>query len=140
MIKDVLLALYLVVLSVFDRKEKAVPIMLLGMGIVGALFWMIYRGMQGNLYQSVLGLLPGLLLLVIAGATKKAGYADGIVLGIVGAVEGYKGGILIWGISMCAMSVCAIVLLCSKRASRETKLPYIPFLCGGYFLWMVFMR
>ena len=87
--------------------------------------------------ECLLGLIPGLCLLIVAWATKKAGYADGIVLAVVGAFEGFRGCMLIFSISLITLSVCCAVLLLLKRVQRNSILPYIPFLCTGYLLWKV---
>lgn len=140
MIKNGILAGYLLGLSIYDGKERRIPVMLLLAGAIGAGFWMLRKGLQGNILQCVLGLIPGLLLLVLAWSTGKAGYGDGAVLAIVGAFEGYRAGVVIWGISLCAIAVFALVLLCLKRVKRDTQLPYIPFLCGGYIVWIMLAR
>lgn len=137
MIKSGLVTLYLLALSIYDGREKRVPVLLLGIGILGAAAWMLGKGIQGDLRQCLLGVIPGLFLLFIAWITKKAGCADGAVLSVIGVFEGYQGGMIIWGMSLCAVSVCAIILLCARRAGRDTQLPYIPFLCGGYIVWKV---
>lgn len=139
MVKDGLIISYLFVLSVFDGKDKTVPIVLLVPGVLAALGFLICKGLQGEPVACVLGLIPGAVFLIVAAVTKKAGMADGIVLGIIGALEGYRAGMLIWGISMCALSVLAVVLLCCRRVNRDTGVPYIPFLCGGYLIWKVML-
>ncbi|MBE5874473.1 MAG: hypothetical protein E7287_08715 [Lachnospiraceae bacterium] len=139
MIKGGLIIVYLLILSVFDGKEKAVPIILLVPGVLGAIGFMIYQGVQGEAIDCALGLTPGVVLLLVAVVTKKAGMADGIILGIIGVLEGYQAGMLIWGISMCAMLIAVVVLLCFKRVGRDTEVPYIPFLCGGYLIWKVML-
>lgn len=137
MVQDGLIVVYLLVLSVFDGKDKSVPVILLVPGLLAAFGFVISKGMQGELVGCVLGMMPGAVFLIVAMATKKAGMADGIVLGIIGVLKGYRAGMLIWGISMCAMSIVAVVLLCCRRVNRDTGVPYIPFLCGGYLIWKI---
>ena len=129
---------YLLCLSVFDGKEKRVPMILLIIGTAAACAVGIYGALRGRRgLECLLELIPGLCLLIVAWATKKAGYADGIVLAVVGAFEGFRGCMLIFSISLITLSVCCAVLLLLKRVQRNSILPYIPFLCTGYLLWKV---
>lgn len=136
----VLLLIYLLILSVFDGRDKAVGVMLIIPGVLAAFGFAVYKGTHGELLFCMLGLLPGIILEMVSIITRKAGRADGIVLGVVGVLEGYRTGMLIWGISMFFMSVAAVVLLCCRYVKKDTRLPYIPFLCGGYLMWNMILR
>lgn len=127
---------YLLILSLYDIKEKKVPVaMLVAGGIVGMVV-VVYDCMVGNggWLQSMMGILPGAFLLIVAWATKKAGYADGIVLGIIGALKGYRAGCLILCFSLLLLSVVSIILLLLHKVGRKTQIPYIPFLLSAYAL------
>ena len=39
-------------------------------------------------YQPLLGMMPGVVLLVLARITEKMGYGDGIVLMMIGGMDG----------------------------------------------------
>lgn len=84
-----------------------------------------------------LALVPGVVFLFLSMATKeKIGYGDGLVLMILGNFFMVSE---IWNILQTAifLEMCfAIILLCSKRVSREYQIPFLPFLWVSYtFLW-----
>ena len=96
----------------------------------------IYRGIigDGSLWELLKALLPGILLLVIAKATEKAGTADGIILMILGGLEGYINCLYIslGGLTLAALT--AGMLLIFKKVKRNTKIPFVPFLTMGWVL------
>lgn len=137
--KEIVLLGYLLILSVLDARNKAVPTALLITGMVTAVMQGIIGMCDGqSVMWYLLACIPGVVLLLIAWTSKKAGYGDGIVLMIMGLVVGYYGCVMIWGISLFMVSLCAIILLGIKKVQRNSQLPYIPFLSGGYLLWWLF--
>lgn len=89
------------------------------------------------LVSALLGMLPGLAMLVVARITGKAGYGDGFVLLNVGLWTDYKTCILVLCFSMLFMSCFSIGMLLTKKANKQTKLPYIPFLAAVYAVGML---
>lgn len=73
-------------------------------------------------------MLPGILLLVFAIATQKAGYGDGIVLLLLGMVAGGGKAWLLLGVSLFFVSAASVVLLVLRKAGRNMTIPYLPFL------------
>ncbi len=136
MMIDIGIPIYLCLLSYFDIKERKVPTGLVIIGLCIALIWIIYEILQGQMLRGFMGLVPGTILLLVAWFSKKAGLADGLILILVGALKGYAVSMLIFGISLVLIALFSGILLCMKKATRNTKIPYIPFLCGGYFLWI----
>ena len=134
--KLALTALWLIAMSLFDLFEKRVPVWLLTIGgipaIVTAMF--TYRNGTGSLSQLLFGMLPGVLLLVVAAVTRKAGWADGIVLLIMGLLTGLWECMVCFMVSLIAMSAVSLPLLVLRKVGKNTTLPYIPFLCAGYLL------
>lgn len=131
--KVLLLLLYLLILSVFDIKSQRVPVVLLtigSMGIVISVLWELMIRRQ-TLLEAALGVIPGIVFLIIAWLSQKAGYADGIILIWMGALFGYRISVLVFGVSLMLASICSIVLLMLRKVNRQSQLPYIPFLAAG---------
>lgn len=136
--KSVFLIFYLSILSILDGKEKKIPVIGLTVGIAVVFAAGIYGIVKEQLWmQYIMGLIPGLVLFFVALATKKIGYADGIVLAVVGGCEGFKNCILILCVSLFAISICSLLLLFLKKVQKNSMIPFIPFLCAGYMFWKV---
>ena len=134
--KFVVAALWLGVLSVADIRQMRVPIWLLTVGgifmtIVSLIEW---QARERNASSLLWSLIPGIALILVAVATKKAGSADGIVLLFLGFFDGLKVCMTSLMISLFAISVIALVLLGLKKVGRDFRLPYLPFLWIGYIL------
>lgn len=137
--KFTLTALWLISMSVFDLYEKRVPVWLLAAGGIPAIVTAMYTYMTGtgSLGQISFGMLPGVLMLAVAAVTKKAGWADGIVLLIMGLFTDLWECIACFIVSLMAMSAVSLLLLVLRRVGKNATLPYIPFLCVGYLLRIV---
>lgn len=135
-----ILLLYLTLLSVFDWKEQKIPFLLAGGGPVAALAVnsckILYGTENGKslIVSVLLGMLPGILMLAVAYFTGKAGYGDGITLMSLGMFTDYKTCIVIWGFSLLLMSLISVGMLCARRADKNTRLPYLPFLTAVYMV------
>ncbi|MCM1194280.1 MAG: prepilin peptidase [Acetatifactor muris] len=128
--------IWLVVISVVDIKSRRVPVWLLAAGGAAALP-AIQWGSAGECLAVLKGVMPGLLLLAAAFFTGRAGYGDGVVLLVLGMVS--KGRTLVlFGVSMLLIAVFAVALLVFRRADRNTRLPYLPFLAVSWLLVFVF--
>ncbi|MCM1044774.1 MAG: hypothetical protein NC417_04625 [Candidatus Gastranaerophilales bacterium] len=135
---------YLSILSVMDIKEKKVNVLFLITGVFAiCVIWL--WGMcltdadwKEILLSGALGLIPGIFLLAIARLTGKAGYADGMVVAVLGMEQGYLGGVVLLCISLLYLSVCSIALLLCRRVKGNTRMPYLPFLTAAYLsiLWL----
>lgn len=128
--------LYLLLLSIWDMRERRVPILLLTLGSVISAVVVVCGGITGKIIwlQPIIGALPGVLLLVIAALSGKAGYADGIVLLWIGMVWNYKEGLAVLGISLFMISFVSVVLLLLHKVKKHTRIPYIPFLAAAFFI------
>ncbi len=131
--KTGLLVLYLLILSIYDCREKKVPVMLLYMGAVTVgLFAVIELFAERIAWYQLFGIVPGFFLLVVAIVTQKAGIADGIVLAIVGVVIGIKPAILLFCSSLLLLSFVGVILLFFRKVRMKTRVPYIPFLTVAF--------
>jgi len=126
----------LLILSIMDlrtRKISLLPVLLLGLFAMGYRFWE-----NESLWEVLTGMLPGGVLLLAAWVTKESiGYGDGIVLLVVGVFCGIKKTVAILGISLILAALMAMLLLVLRRAGRKTELPFLPCLCSGYLLCLL---
>lgn len=133
-----ILLFYLVILSIYDCREKQVPRVLLFIGVVVTVISLLATVIDGQqLLYRILGLLPGQFLLLVAFATKKAGYADGIVLSVIGMILGYQKAVFLFCISLLLMSLVAVLLLFLHKVNGRTRLPYLPFLTVTYVIQQI---
>lgn len=143
------IGIYLLCIGIWDFIEKKIPLMLLVPGMVGMAIGVV-RNMvaawnsvsDGKLFLptflfSLLGLLPGVILLLVAWSSKKIGYGDGIMILSLGGILGYNKVMSILMCSLFMMSIASIVLLALKKVRKESTLPYFPFLFLGYEVWCV---
>lgn len=139
MCKVTILLLYLLILSVYDIRSRRVPVLLLIIGCVGVLMNFVCELIAGQqtLLQPILGMIPGILFLVIAWLSGKAGYADGIILIWIGILCGYRDSLLVFGAGLMMASTISIILLMLQKVNRQTRIPFIPFLAAG--LGIVFL-
>lgn len=121
-------------LAFADLRCKRVPIWLLAIGgifvtCMSLIEIMTYTSQNAEM---VWGLLPGILLLFTAVVSKKAGWADGIVLLLLGALAGGRECAISFVLSLIAISVVSLVLLTLHKVKASSKIPYLPFLWMGY--------
>ncbi|MBR6626403.1 MAG: prepilin peptidase [Lachnospiraceae bacterium] len=128
--------IYLGVLSIWDIKEKRVPVFpLLAGGAVLVLF-AIYTCLMGDVQWRTLlgGIVPGSLLVVLACLTDQIGKADGLVVMALGAQCGLRRCLMLLFYSLFFISVFSLVLMIFFKAKSSTRIPYLPFLLVG--LWI----
>lgn len=127
----------LALFSVYDIKTKQIP--LWAVAVLGAAVSGYEVCANGGIISTITGLLPGILVLLLAYVTKESiGYGDGLVLCVMGGFCGLTDTVAILGVALVLVAMAAIVLLVIKRAGRKTELPFLPFLCLGYgvsLLW-----
>ena len=143
------IGIYLLCIGIWDSIEKKIPVFLLIPGIAAMVIEVVRNvGVAWNsipkdnlflptLLFSLLGLLPGMILLLVAWSSKKVGYGDAIVILCLGGILGYNKVMGILMSSLFIMSVVSIVLLALKKVRKESTLPYFPFLFVGYEVWCV---
>ena len=132
----ILVLLWLIGLSLFDIRYKSVPVWMVllgGAGIICGGFYK-YAFEEYHITGSLWGMAPGILLLLLAVSTGKAGWVDGVVLLLLGSALGIQGIILTAMFSLILISILSVILLVLHRVNRWTRIPYIPCLTVGYLL------
>lgn len=132
-----MILMYLVGLSIYDLKEKRIPVILLAFGILAAAATGIYEALWGSRQWASLiaAMIPGVFWLFMAWSSQKAGIADGIVLLVLGLALGERDCSMIFTVSLLLFALSAMILLAMRKVRRNSCLPYIPFLCAGFLIW-----
>lgn len=130
---------YLIVLGIMDFWKRKVPVLLLLAGGIVFSGMGIKRCIQGEMLwqECVWGMIPGMVLLLVAGITKKAGYGDGIVLVQMGIYLGCERVLLLFCFSLLLLSGSCMVLLLLRKVNKNTRMPYLSFLAITYFVGML---
>lgn len=128
-----LIIFWLGILAVMDIRQRRVPVCLLAVGGVFAVITAAYSCFNGTTQgvEMLWGLIPGGFLLLVAAATQKAGWADGIVLLTLGMLLDHQACTVSFAISLFLISVVSLLLLVFRRIGRNARLPYLPFLWAG---------
>lgn len=122
--------------SVYDLKTKRIPVaavVLFGAAVLG------YRLFMSTEFLELLaGLVPGIALLLLAVLSKESiGTGDGLVLCVVGLFCGLRMALSALAMALMLSSLVAMVLLVLRRAGKKTELPFLPCLCSGYLLCLL---
>lgn len=141
-IKVVVTGVYLIALAIRDIRRRSVPRWSLAVGLAGAMVYALMALWQGHMgiVDILLGMLPGLLLLALAWLTRKIGYADGMVLLLLGVLYGYGQAVFVLCISMLLVSALSMILLALRKVRRNTQIPYLPFLAVVFLIQRIVMR
>lgn len=130
-----MILVFLGVAAYFDIRYKRIPLWVQGMGVIFGCIGIIIQGPQ---WTNLFALIPGIFLLVLSFVTGESiGYGDGISVLILGGLAGFNNCMWVLCISLIFVSMAGIILIAIKRATRKTKLPYIPFLLAAEGVWLV---
>lgn len=132
-VRVAMLALILVLQSIFDIRSKRLPLWITGVGTaIGIILWLIEGSC--DLMQFV-AMVPGLLCLLIARVSREAiGYGDGLLLGMMGMYLKFSVllGVCLWAFTIAG--IVALFLLVTKKRNGKQEIPFVPFLFLGYLL------
>ena len=136
MAETILTGCWLLAASTLDIRSQRIPVWMLVLGGVLAGLTAVCRcgAMLAECVDMIKGCIPGVILLIMAAATGKAGMADGIVLIFLGICMGGKICLAVFMLSLLLISLFSGVLLVLRRAGRNTRLPYLPFLLAAWLL------
>ena len=134
-IVEILLIIYVVVLSVSDIQRRELPV---GMLLGGLGMALIRVFIKGEWMGTLLGVLPGILLIFMGFLTReKVGYGDGILLIIMGLIMGWPGILVIYIMAQFGVLFYALFLLVVKHASRTVQIPFAPFLAVALIIYQM---
>ena len=123
MIKEGILAAYLLWMAAVDAKTKTVPVW---PGIAGILLFSVMGVVKG---QGILSLLGGIVIgafcFTVSVLSRQAvGAGDGIVLGVTGAALGFFDNL---EILMLALFFCSV-----KKKGKTYRLAFVPFISAAF--------
>ena len=130
--------------GIFDVKSKKIPFTVLGAGGIWSVVGLVFKAAETGISQTLLfiltGIAPGAILVVLSFLTeKKIGYGDGIVLMILGCMEGAGTAFLVFCTGLFLQSLFAVGLLIVKKADKQSCIPFVPFLLAARIV-MLFLR
>ncbi len=130
MYKEMIVAVVLSLFGIWDIKKRAVPTIFLVVGLLMSILCGVWECVSGcrEWFSICCGILPGIVMLVVAWLTDMMGYGDGMVLILMGILYGYKACFFVLCISLFLLSIVSVILLAARKVKRNTKIPYIPFL------------
>ncbi len=137
--ESTLLIAYLGVGAWMDGRKKRLNLAYLYVGAVLAAGLLVTEWMERNgiglVSEWILRALPGLLLLLGAWfGREKIGFGDGLLLLILGACLEHRELWILWMTASLLVLFFSLLLLATKRAGWNTKLPFVPFLWIAYLL------
>ncbi len=126
--------LWLGILAGLDLYSRQVPMWMLAVSGLVMTAVSVYRAIEGERrgVEWLWCMLPGLVLLAATLLSRKVGWADSIVLLLLGMMTDFRACAYSFVFSMLAISLVSLVLLAFRRVKGNTKLPYLPFLWAGY--------
>ena len=134
--ETILTECWLFAASILDIRNRRIPVWMLVLGGSFTVLTVVSRSglTLAECVEMVKGCVPGTILLVMAAVTGKAGTADGIILIFLGICMGSRICLTVFVLSLVLISVFSGVLLALRRAGRNTRLPYLPFLSAALLL------
>lgn len=137
----------LVCSSIQDIKKRSLSNRGLVFGGIVAVVWCllewVYSGwIAGNCldisrfpWERLAGVVPGTGLLVLSWTMKgQVGCGDAWLMCIIGILLGVGQSVSILFYALLVAGSVSLVLLVFRKVKRDTKLPFVPFLFGGYLL------
>lgn len=138
----------LALLSVFDIRNRKLPVSILSFWIIPVLIRPVLAILRCGplseqhriLVTALLGALPGIALTALSYVSDKVGKGDGVVLIILGLSENCSFVIAVTCIACITLSVFSGILCALRRAGRNTPMPFVPFLTGAYLVVKIMSR
>lgn len=134
---SIYMAVLLAIGSIYDRKYLGLPVWLLLAGIMGGILGALYSlfGEDASVISVGLAFLPGVIALILSYITREQiGYGDGLLLLAMGGCLGLRQVMMIVGIALGASFVVSVALVLLRKAGRNQKLPFVPFLFAGWIM------
>lgn len=136
-IRIVIPAIFIILEGIRDMKKRRISMISVFLtGILGVFLSIPF--LKDNFISILGGIMIGIICLLVAKFSgEKIGYGDGWELMVMGIYLGFRGNLYLISISLFLASFVSVVLLISKKARRETELPFVTFMIPGYFLLIV---
>lgn len=130
--ENLLSFIFLGICTVTDLKKRSVYIgVLIPFLITGAALFIL----KGQVGEGIIGMAPGLLLLLISFATKGAfGAGDALVLIVTGSFLGIGRNISLFFLSLILSALFSIGLMVFGKCKKEKEFPFVPFVFAAFVL------
>lgn len=111
--------------GLYDMKKKKIP---LGLTLGLCMVSLVYGAVDGGVMQTLTGILPGAVLLVVSiVAPGQIGKGDGLIAIAYGAVLGWQR-TCCWLLFAFFFTAVTGVIIGIKQKNKRISLPFIPFL------------
>lgn len=137
-LSQVFCACYLLLVSVFDIRNRCLPVCILVLGAGAAAFYqMIFGTLPGIL--SLAGAAVGIVFLCVSKVTEEAfGYGDSFLILVLGIYLGFWKLLCLLVVAFTLAAGFAMIVLAVRHFKRKTVFPFVPFLGAGYVLLVLF--
>lgn len=129
----IITALYLVVMAVFDKRTKKIPVWpgFACMVIISCMQLFFGREWSGWLP----GIIVGIFIYFISRISRgRVGTGDAIVYTVTGLALGLFRNLELFMTSLFFASAAALVLIVVRRVGKNYALPFIPFTAVAFFI------
>lgn len=133
----IVVAIFLIIMSVQDLKNKEISLIML---IIGAGCGLCYRAAQYYLREEDISLynpnvfLDVIIAVIIAGIlcfvaikSEMIGLGDALAIGMVGIYIGFIRQLIVFTYALLLVCLVSAVLLTMRKIKFKTRLPFIPF-------------
>ena len=119
-----------------DIRKKEVPIEFYPVFLVPAV---ILHLAQGDWLNPLVAVALFAIFYLLAKYSKQAiGYGDAVAIPLLCLLGGYQTAGVIVLMALVLVGTIGLVLLVSRKASRKTEVPFIPFLAAAYLIYLCF--
>ena len=126
--------------TVMDIRAKHISLrLMLGAAAAGAAA-AIYMTITGeeNISELFLSVMPGTFLLLTSELSGgRIGEGDGLVFMVIGLLIGCRRAFAVLLLSLLLSALYSVFLLLCHKADRNTTIAWMPFVLGGYILWLI---
>lgn len=132
--QDIILWMYLIMGSIWDLKERVIPVRLCVAALVGLA---IEGAFGGDLFtaEKMAGMLIGVILCVISRVTEgQVGEGDGITFLISGLAVGFWENFLLLFDALSLSFIWSVGCLVRKKMSMQSRMPFVPFVLAAFGL------
>lgn len=136
-ISEIIFGLFLLYCSVYDIKKGAIKTKILLLSILPV---SIYAGFisEETSVSIICGMLIGGSFLIVSYFTREAlGYADSILITLMGLFLGIEKQLFVMLLSFGTVAVFSLAGIVCKHWSRNKTIPFVPFLLLGYMGVMI---
>ncbi len=131
-VEKILFAFYLIVLSVMDIRKRKLSLKFLMSGLLLSVTACL-TGSENTWIEILGGAAVGGVFIIISRITEESfGYGDSILILIMGCFLGFWNLIYVLMAAFSLAAVMSVFLLISRKFSRKSAFPFVPFLTAAY--------